>query len=90
MQQRRVLVAAPPHGLLAVVPAHVRERCRRRSGAVGVSRDEGATWVKAGSAPGEPAALTALDEDTLIAALHDGGFAHSDDGGRTWDSGAGP
>jgi hypothetical protein len=57
-------------------------------GAVSVSRDGGASWAEAGSAPGEPAALTALDQDTLIVALHDGGFAHSANGGRSWVSGA--
>jgi hypothetical protein len=54
------------------------------------SGDEGASWTEVGSAPGEPAALTALDEDTLVAALHDDGFAHSADGGRSWSPGAWP
>lgn len=59
-------------------------------GAVSRSRDGGASWTEVGTVPGEPAALTALDEDSLIVALHDGGFAHSADGGRSWARGAWP
>ena len=59
-------------------------------GAVSRSRDAGASWTDVGSAPGEPAALTAVDDDTLIVALHDGSFAHTADGGRSWAPGVWP
>lgn len=59
-------------------------------GAVSRSRDAGTSWTQVGSAPGEPAALTALDEDAPVSALHDDGFAHSADGGRSWTPGAWP
>jgi photosystem II stability/assembly factor-like uncharacterized protein len=59
-------------------------------GAVSRSRDAGVSWTEVGRAPGQPAALTASDDDTLVVALHDGGFAHSADGGRSWSSGAWP
>ena len=59
-------------------------------GATSLSRDGGASWTRVGSAPGAPAAITAVDDETLVVALHDGGFAHSSDGGRSWASGAWP
>jgi hypothetical protein len=40
--------------------------------------------------PGSPAAVTALDREALVVALHEGGFANSADGGRSWSSGAWP
>lgn len=57
------------------------------SGAVRFSRDGGVTWTDRGTLPGEPAAV-AEDGGRLIAALHDGRFASSGDGGRTWRDGA--
>lgn len=56
-------------------------------GDVRLSRDGGKTWTNSGSLPGEPAAVTE-DGDRVIVALHDGGFASSSDGGRTWQDGA--
>jgi hypothetical protein len=56
-------------------------------GDVRVSANGGRTWSDRGSLPGEPAAVTE-DGDRLIVALHDGGFASSGDGGRTWRDGA--
>jgi photosystem II stability/assembly factor-like uncharacterized protein len=59
-------------------------------GTVSRSRDAGASWTEVGSAPGEPAALTAIDDGTLIVALHDGSFAHTTDAGRSWAPGVWP
>lgn len=58
------------------------------SGAVSVSRDGGSSWSALGALPGEPAAVTVPDAQTLIVALHDGRFVNSSDGGRTWEDGA--
>jgi photosystem II stability/assembly factor-like uncharacterized protein len=55
-----------------------------------LSSDGGGSWSPTGRVAGEPAALTAADSRTLIVALHDGGFANSSDGGRTWKEGAWP
>jgi photosystem II stability/assembly factor-like uncharacterized protein len=60
------------------------------SGAVNVSRDRGSSWSALGTLPGEPAAVTTPDAQTLIVALHDGRFLNSSDGGRTWGDGAWP
>ena len=60
------------------------------NGEVQISRDGGRSWSARGSVPGDPAALTALDGATLIVALHEGGFASSDDGGATWAAGPWP
>ncbi len=57
------------------------------TGEVRISGDGGSTWEDRGSLPGAPAAATE-DEGRLIVALHDGGFASSSDGGRTWRDGA--
>jgi len=59
-------------------------------GRVLLSRDRGGSWSAVGVVAGEPAALTATDARTLIVALHDGGFANSADGGKTWTEGAWP
>jgi photosystem II stability/assembly factor-like uncharacterized protein len=59
-------------------------------GGVRVSRDAGGSWAALGALPGSPAAVTALDRETLIVALHEAGFANSADGGRRWSSGAWP
>jgi photosystem II stability/assembly factor-like uncharacterized protein len=61
-----------------------------RDGTTSLSRDGGASWATVGEAPGPPAALTAIDPDRLVLALHEGGFAHSSDGGRSWAAGAWP
>ncbi len=66
-----------PRALYALAP----------DGAVSVSADGGETWAPRRDLPGEPAAATALAEDSLIVALHDGSFASSEDGGRSWSSG---
>jgi hypothetical protein len=57
-------------------------------GAVSVSPDGGRSWRRVGSAGGAPAALTAVDRDTLIVALHDGRLTSSADGGASWTAGA--
>ncbi len=57
-------------------------------GAVSVSRDGGGSWERVGSVGGAPAALTAVDRDTLIVALHDGRLMSSADGGASWTAGA--
>ena len=56
-------------------------------GTVRVSADGGDAWAARATLPGEPAAVTAADANGLIVALHDGTFAGSDDGGRSWSSG---
>jgi photosystem II stability/assembly factor-like uncharacterized protein len=53
-------------------------------GTVRRSSDGGRSWEEAGSAGGDPLALSAADADTLYAALSDGSIRRSDDGGRTW------
>ncbi len=59
-------------------------------GGVRVSRDGGGSWATLGALPGSPAAVTAVDRDGLVVALHEGGFANTADGGRRWFSGAWP
>ncbi len=56
-------------------------------GAVRVSADDGETWTPRGGLSGEPAAVTAVSEKSLIVALHDGSFTSSADGGRSWSPG---
>lgn len=58
------------------------------TGEVRVSRDQGATWRRAGRIDGRPEALTAPGSGRLIVALEHGAFASSSDGGRTWSDGA--
>ena len=55
-------------------------------GEVRVSPDGGESWSARGTLDREPAAVTAT-EGALIVALHDGSFARSDDGGRSWSEG---
>ena len=60
-------------------------------GATGLSRDGGVLLDRRRLRPRRArAAITAVDDETLVVALHDGGFAHSSDGGRSWASGAWP
>jgi hypothetical protein len=53
------------------------------AGALFRSGDGGASWQQAGALAGQPEALLA-DGGRLYAAVHGGGIALSDDGGRTW------
>ena len=59
-------------------------------GGVRMSADGGGSWSGVGRAPGSPAALTTSGAGRLVVALHEGGFANSVDGGRTWSPGAWP
>jgi hypothetical protein len=56
-------------------------------GSVWVSADGGSSWTARTALPGAPAAVTAVVADSVIVALHDGTFASSTDGGRSWSSG---
>lgn len=56
-------------------------------GSVWVSADAGKSWTARTVLPGAPAAVTAVDADSVIVALHDGTFASTADGGRSWSSG---
>lgn len=47
-------------------------------------------WRPLGSLGGPPAALLAVDERRLFAALHDGTIVHTTDGGATWNVRATP
>ncbi len=53
-------------------------------GTVQVSPDLGRTWEELGSIGGQPAALVAVSEEELYAALPDGTIKQSTDGGSTW------
>jgi len=83
--------SAPRHAAVALAwPRDHALYALGGDGATSLSRDGGASWVRVGKAPGSPAALTAIDQNRLVVALHDGGFAHSSDGGRSWAAGAWP
>jgi len=56
-------------------------------GTVWASADDGDSWAPRGDLPGEPAAVTAVSQDSLVVALHDGTFVSSVDGGRSWSPG---
>jgi hypothetical protein len=53
------------------------------NGGMHVSEDGGTTWVERGSAGGQPAALTAT-EDEIFVATREGDVVESDDGGTTF------
>jgi photosystem II stability/assembly factor-like uncharacterized protein len=50
----------------------------------------GGPWRSLTSLGSPPAALLAIDEETVVAALHDGTIARSDSGGATWEVRATP
>lgn len=52
-------------------------------GTVQVSEDDGTTWERRGAVDGQPAAVTAADEDVYVATA-DGRIEASSDGGRTF------
>lgn len=79
---------SPQPAVALAWPRRDRAYALEPRGGVSISADRGETWQPIGSVPGQPAALTAVDADTLIVALHDGGLFNSDDGGRTWSPGA--
>lgn len=54
------------------------------NGTVHISEDEGRTWGERGSVGGEPAALTAT-EDEIFVATRDGKVVESSDGGETFE-----
>lgn len=56
-------------------------------GSVWVSTNGGKSWTARAALPGAPAAVTAVDADSVVVSLHDGTFASSADGGRSWSSG---
>ena len=53
------------------------------NGTVQVSEDGGATWTEGGATGGQPAALTAT-EDQIFVATREGKIVESDDGGKTF------
>jgi hypothetical protein len=53
-------------------------------GRVWLSRDRGSRWQDRGTLGGRPAALHAVDERTLYAAIHGGEIKLSIDGGANW------
>ena len=55
------------------------------NGGVHASEDAGRTWVERGSAGGQPAALTAT-EDQVFVATREGDIVESDDGGATFQT----
>ena len=55
-----------------------------RSGQVKVSTDEGQTFTDGGNVGGEPWALTAVDDGSVLCALKDGTVMVSRDGGKSW------
>ena len=59
-------------------------------GGARVSRDGGGSWATLGTLPGSPAAVTPVDRDGLVVALHEGGFVNTADGGRRWSEGVWP
>lgn len=77
-------------GVLLAWPRADRLYALAPDGAVTRTSDGGATWVRRGALPGEPAALTATGPEGLVVALHDGRLVSSRDGGRTWRPGAWP
>ena len=54
------------------------------NGTVHVSEDGGSSWTQRGDAGGQPAALTANDEDVFVA-TRDGKVVESSDGGATFE-----
>lgn len=88
LRWRLLAAGSPPAGSLLTWPEPQSLYAMTSTGKVVVSGDAGATWRSSGAAGGEPAALTAVDGDSLIVALHDGALRRSDDAGGTWVEGA--
>ena len=55
-----------------------------KDGTVTVSDGPGSRGAPVGELPGKPQTLTALDQDSLLAAVDGGRVVRSDDGGQSW------